>query len=331
MLKTADRTKYRGRYDDELYWERVDRSLGWLGDTRAEQRARQELLRDAVIGVVGTGGIGGAVAQRLVRMGVRNLKLADPDHFEISNIQRQVGASLDTVGRNMAEVVAELAYDLTRDVNIDVYPEGITPDCAEEFMEGCDAVMDQMEFFQIANRYALHRAFRESDRCRFMFKIPTVSHGVYVFKYTKDSMRIEEVYGLPADAQITPEVTLRPVERIIPEMPDFPSRQTIDHWFVDLERMPIFAACPPLAAGILVERLAMEIMDIPGAVELPVQPGYALFDSRTWSAKIVRGRWWPTWARRPCASCSSRSATRSSATGSSPSCSPRRASASAHS
>lgn len=292
MLNTLDRATYRGTYDDELYWERVDRSLGWLGDTRDEQRARQEKLRDAVIGVVGTGGIGGAVAQRLVRMGARNLKLADPDHFEVSNIQRQVGASLDTVGRNKAEVVAELAYDLTRDVNIDVYPEGITPDTAEEFMDGCDAVMDQMEFFQIANRYALHRAFRQSDRCRFMFKIPTVSHGVYVFKYTKDSMPIEEVYDLPVDAEITPEVTLRLVERIIPEMPPYPSRQMIDHWFVDLERMPIFGACPPLAEGILVERLAMEIMDIPGARELPVQPGYALFDSLSWTAKVVEGKWW---------------------------------------
>jgi molybdopterin/thiamine biosynthesis adenylyltransferase len=292
MPNTLERTRYRGTYDDELYWERVDRSLGWLGDTPEEQRGRQEKLRDAVIGVVGTGGIGGAVALRLVRMGARNLKLADPDLFEVSNIQRQVGASLDTVGRNKAEVVAELAYDLSRDVNIDVYPEGITPDSAEEFMSGCDAVMDQMEFFQIGNRYALHQAFRRSERCRFMFKIPTVSHGVYVFKYTKDSMTIEEVYDLPADAPITPEVIQRLMERIIPETPPFPSRQTLDHWFVDLERMPIFAACPPLAEGILVERLAMEIMDIPGARPLPVQPGYALFDSLSWTTKIVEGKWW---------------------------------------
>lgn len=75
-------------------------------------------LRDAAIGVVGTGGIGGAVALRLVRMGARNLELADPDVFEVSNIQRRVAASLDTIGRNKAEVVAEHAYDLTKDVNL---------------------------------------------------------------------------------------------------------------------------------------------------------------------------------------------------------------------
>ncbi len=184
------------------------------------------------------------------------------------------------------------AYDLTKDVNIDVFPEGITPDSAAEFIDGCDTVMDQMEFFQIGNRYALHQAFRASDRCRFMLKIPTVSHGVFVFKYTKDSMTIEEVYDLPADAEITPEVTQRLMERIIAEMPPYPSRQTIEHWFVDLQRMPIFGACPPLAEGILVERLAMEIMGLPGVRDLPVQPGYALFDSRSWTTKTVVGKWW---------------------------------------
>ena len=292
MLQKLERTIYRGEYNSDLYWERVDRNLGWLGNSEKEQKERQEKLRDAVIGIAGTGGIGGAVALRLIRMGVRNLKLADPDQFDITNIQRQMGASLVNVGRNKAEVVAEMAYELTKDVNIDVFPEGITPESAEEFMDGCDVVMDQMDFFQIFNRYALHRAFRKSDRCRFMFKIPTVGHSVFVFTYTKDSMPIEEVYGIPENADITPEVTRRLMERIMPELHEFPGQDMLDHWFVDMERMPIFGACPPLAEGILVERLAHEIMDIPGHIKLPVQPGYAVFDSLTWTAKLVEKAWW---------------------------------------
>ncbi|WP_026423364.1 ThiF family adenylyltransferase [Actinokineospora inagensis] len=292
MTQTVNRKLYRGEYDDEFYWERVDRNLGWLGTTPAEQRGRQELLRDAVIGVVGTGGIGGAVALRLVRMGARNLKLADPDRFDLTNVQRQVGAARDTIGRNKAEVVAEMAYDLTGDVNIDVFPEGITPESAAEFVDGCDYVMDQMEFFQIANRYALHRAFRAAERCRFMYKIPTVAHSTFIFKYTKDSMQIEEVYDLPADAEMTPAVVRRLMERIMPELPEFPGPAALDHWFVELGKMPIFGACPPLAEGVLVERLAQDIMGIPGGAELPVQPGYAVFDSLTWTAKLVDRAWW---------------------------------------
>lgn len=268
----TDRKTYRGTYDDKFYWERVDRNLGWLGDTPEEQRARQEKLRDATIGIVGTGGIGGAVALRLVRMGARNLKLADPDLFELSNVQRQIGADVKNIGRNKAEVVAEMAFDLTGDTNIDVYPEGITPESAEEFMDGCDYVMDQMEFYQVKNRYALHRAFRKSDRCKFMLKIPTVGHTVIVYKYTKDSMTIEEVYDIPEDAEFTPEVTRKLMERAIAVMPSYPGTDMLDHWFVDMQRMPIFGACPPMAEGILTERLAQEIMEIPGLAPFPFSP-----------------------------------------------------------
>lgn len=51
----GDRQRLRGHYDEDFYWERVDRNLGWLGDTTEEQRERQARLRDAVIGIVGTG------------------------------------------------------------------------------------------------------------------------------------------------------------------------------------------------------------------------------------------------------------------------------------
>ena len=109
----GDRQRLRGHYDGDFYWERVDRNLGWLGDPTEEQRERQARLRDAVIGIVGTGGIGGAAAARLVRMGALNLKLADPDHFDLTNVQRQYGAGRDTIGRNKAEVVAQQLLALT--------------------------------------------------------------------------------------------------------------------------------------------------------------------------------------------------------------------------
>ncbi len=77
------------------------------------------------------------------------------------------------------------------------------------------------------------------------------------------------------------------VERILPEQPEFPGAAALDHWFVNLHKMQIFGACPPSAEGALAERLAQDIMDIPGRVKLPLQPGYAVFDSLTWTARLV--------------------------------------------
>lgn len=100
------------------YWTRVDRSLCWLGDKDDEQKQRQEVLA----GVAGCGGIGGALAVRLARLGVRHIKVADPDTFDWTNINRQMGATQDTVGQNKAEVVGHLAYDLAGDVTVDIFP-----------------------------------------------------------------------------------------------------------------------------------------------------------------------------------------------------------------
>lgn len=215
MIHDKKHLKYTAIPDEEMYWERVNRSLGWLGDTKQEQHNKQEKLKNVVIGIAGTGGIGGQLAQRLVRMGVRNLKLADPDTFDISNMNRQMGADLQHIGKNKAEVVAEMTYSLNHDVNIAVYPEGITKETAEDFVQDCDYVLDQMEFYEIANRYALHRAFRKSSKAKLIFKVPTVAHGTYIFKYTKDSMKIEDVYGIKEDSEkntgvscieVTPEI-----------------------------------------------------------------------------------------------------------------------------
>ncbi len=291
----ADRKKYAGRYDDATYWERVKRNLGWLGDTDREQRERQLKLRDTVVGIAGCGGIGGAVADRLVRLGVRHLKIADPDTFELSNINRQLGAAIDNIGRSKAEVVAEAVYNVTRDVTIEVYPDGLTSENADEFVSGCDYVMDKIEFYNVPARYALHRAFRKANRCKFMLCTPVIGHRVFVFKYSHDSMPVEEVFGLPDEPVVTKEAVERLVERFIPEAPSYPGKEMQHLWLVDQKTCPIFAGCPPLAQGILVERLALAIIELdrlPNAVELPVQPGYAMFDALTWEARISHGKWW---------------------------------------
>jgi len=291
----SDRKRYIGTQDDDFYWERVKRNLGWLGDTEAEQRERQTRLKNAVIGVAGCGGIGGATAERLVRMGVQNLKLADPDKFEASNINRQFGASVGTIGRNKAEAVAELVYETTHDVNIEVYPEGITPETVDEFFEGCDYVLDKIELYELDARYTLHQAFRRAERCQFMMLTPVFGQRTFFFKWTKDSMTAEEYFGIPFGAPMNEENARKLISRFIPEMPDFPSEETLHKWFIEDLTCPIFAGTPPLAQGMLASRLGQAITgldQLPGSQPLPVTPGYAMLDTQKWIAKTVEGKWW---------------------------------------
>jgi hypothetical protein len=292
---SEDRRQYTAKGDDDFYWERVRRNLGWLGNTEEEQRERQLKLRDAVIGVAGCGGIGGATAERLVRMGVQNLKLADPDKFEASNINRQFAAKVGNIGRNKAEAVAEAVYETTHDVNIDVYPEGIEPDSVDEFFEGCDYVLDKIELYEIQARYVLHQAFRRAPRCQFMMLTPVFGHRTFFFKWTKDSMTAEDYFGIPVGAPMNEENARQLISRFIPEMPDYPSREMLDQWFIKDRECPIFAGTPPLAQGMLASRIGLAITgldQLPGSFELPVTPGYAMLDTQKWIAKSVHGKWW---------------------------------------
>jgi molybdopterin/thiamine biosynthesis adenylyltransferase len=284
--------RYRGEFDEKFYWERVDRNLGWLGNSRAEQIERQTKLRDAVIGIAGTGGIGGAAALRLVRMGCRNIKVADVDNFDVSNIQRQVGADLDHLGQNKAEVVGEMAFNLTRDVNIDIFPKGLSEQSAEEFVAGCDIVLDQIDVYAVDAHYALHEAFRRHRECKSILTVLTIGHAAHCYKYTHDSMPIEEVYGLPKHAKLTDEAIRQLITRIIPVRQTFPSLEMFEQWWVANRTVSIYGGCPPLCEGVLVERVALEVMEIPGIAPIPVQPGYAIFDARTWSTRTFSGRWW---------------------------------------
>lgn len=66
----------------------------------------QSRLQQLRVTIVGLGGTGSAVAEQLARMGVRNLRLVDPDVVDRSNLSRIWGATPEDVGRPKVEVVA---------------------------------------------------------------------------------------------------------------------------------------------------------------------------------------------------------------------------------
>jgi molybdopterin/thiamine biosynthesis adenylyltransferase len=99
---------------DFSYDEFTTRNLGFV--TPEEQA----LLKQARIFIPGVGGMGGAAFMLLVRAGVGAFAIADIDTFEVSNLNRQVFASLDTVGRAKVEVAAEAARRINPEIRIEV-------------------------------------------------------------------------------------------------------------------------------------------------------------------------------------------------------------------
>ena len=66
-----------------------------------------DALRKAHVAVFGIGGVGGQAVEVLARSGVGELSLFDSDIVALSNLNRQLVATLDTVGQLKVEAMAE--------------------------------------------------------------------------------------------------------------------------------------------------------------------------------------------------------------------------------
>lgn len=99
---------------DFIYDEFVTRNLGFV---TAEEQAK---LRAARVFIPGVGGMGGAAFMLLVRAGVGNFAIADIDTFEVSNMNRQLFATLDTVGHQKVEAAAAGARRINPEIKLEV-------------------------------------------------------------------------------------------------------------------------------------------------------------------------------------------------------------------
>lgn len=129
------------RYDDAF-----SRNIGWV--TRNEQST----LKGKRVAIAGMGGVGGVHLLTLVRMGIGAFTIADFDTFDVANFNRQVGASMSTVGRPKAEVLAEMARDINPEVDIRIFSAGVTKENLPDFFQQADLYVDGLDFFAFEAR-----------------------------------------------------------------------------------------------------------------------------------------------------------------------------------
>jgi molybdopterin/thiamine biosynthesis adenylyltransferase len=127
---------------DAFPYERAfARNIGWV----TEQE--QSTLRGKRVAIAGGGGVGGVHLLTLARLGIGSFHIADFDKFDIANFNRQVGASLSTLGEPKVEVMARMARDINPEADIKIFPAGINKDNLREFLDGVDLYIDGLDFF----------------------------------------------------------------------------------------------------------------------------------------------------------------------------------------
>jgi molybdopterin/thiamine biosynthesis adenylyltransferase len=168
--------------------EAFERNFGLI------DRAEQETLFQKRVALAGCGGVGGVHGHTMARLGVGRFTLADPDTFSIANFNRQMGATVDSVGRPKARVVAEMIESINPEADVDVIESAFGATNAERFLSDVDLVIDGIDFFALESRRLLHsEAWRRG--------IPTLIAGPLGFSSTlhvfaEGGMSFDEYFDL---------------------------------------------------------------------------------------------------------------------------------------
>lgn len=131
---------------DFEYNEAFSRNIGWLS------REEQALLRTKRIAIAGLGGVGGVHLLTLARLGISRFSVADFDTFDLVNFNRQVGATVSTLGQSKIDVLARMVRDINPEVELTLHPEGVKPEGMDAFLAGADLYVDSLDFFAFEAR-----------------------------------------------------------------------------------------------------------------------------------------------------------------------------------
>ena len=109
-------------------------------------KAGMEKLRKCRVAVFGLGGVGGYAVEALARSGIGALDLVDHDTVSLTNLNRQIIATRQTVGMPKAQVAAERVRSIDPDIQVNALCTFFHPDTAQQFdFQNYDYVIDAID------------------------------------------------------------------------------------------------------------------------------------------------------------------------------------------
>lgn len=105
-----------------------------------------EKLKKSKVLVFGVGGVGGYVVEGLARSGVGQIDVVDDDNVSLSNLNRQIIATVDTVGKPKAEAVKERVSKINPNAIVNAFKCFYTPQNADDFdLSAYDYIVDAID------------------------------------------------------------------------------------------------------------------------------------------------------------------------------------------
>jgi len=114
----------------------------------------QQRLLDSHALIVGAGGLGSPVAMYLAASGVGRLTLADHDHVDLTNLQRQIAHTTERVGQLKVESAQTAMLALNPEVRVQALAQKLDADTLARLLPDVDVVIDCCDNF--ATRQAVN-------------------------------------------------------------------------------------------------------------------------------------------------------------------------------
>ena len=92
-------------------------------------------LQNSHVVVFGLGGVGSYVVEGLVRAGISYISIIDKDIVDVTNINRQIIADIETVGKSKVEVEEERILKINSNAHVSKIKEFVNKDNLEEIIE----------------------------------------------------------------------------------------------------------------------------------------------------------------------------------------------------
>lgn len=233
--------------------EQFTRNLGIMSEEEVTK------LNHTTIAIAGCGCIGGFAAELLSRMGVGKLTLADPDTFDVSNINRQCAATHRTVGMLKVEALKEHLLAINPDLEIATFTEGVNEGNVETFLEGAEYVIDAIDYFCLPEAVALHRAARQKEL--FIITAVALGFGASVLTFSPKGMKLEEYIGIPEHCTIEDlrGITF-PASSYASYLPSYATEEKISQWIAN-KTIPTISVGQALGPGALVSQMVLHLLE----------------------------------------------------------------------
>ena len=118
---------------------------------------QQRLLQSRVL-IIGCGALGSTQAESLARAGVGNLRIADRDFVEASNLQRQTMFTERDAAERIPKAIAAAnhIHEINREINVEPEITDVNHSNVEQLVKDCNVVLDGTDNF--ATRYLINDA-----------------------------------------------------------------------------------------------------------------------------------------------------------------------------